>query len=101
MRTIKRSTRDAKIVAMVIGLFVTGLISSLWVFHVFLGGLGNTNLSTPATFAYGFIYMVFSVIAYRTILYNSLDSYEESFVLFNVIPGSIIAVVWLIILRFF
>ena len=101
MRKITRSTKDAKIVAIVIGLFVTGFISSLWVFHVFLGGLGRSNISTSATFAYSFVYILFSLFAYRTFLYDSLESYEESFVLFNFIPGSIVAIVWFIILRFF
>lgn len=94
MRKVTRSTKDARIVAIVIGLFVTGFISSLWVFHVFLGGLGRSNISTPATFAYGFIYAIFSAVGYRTFLYDGMASYEESFIFFNVVPALLVAMAW-------
>lgn len=94
MRKLTRSTRSSKIVAIIMGTIFTGFISTLWIFHVFLSGMGSSDTTTTATLAYGFIYMVFSAVGYRTFLYDAMASYEESFIFFNVVPALFIAMAW-------
>ncbi len=94
MRKLKQSTKSSKIVAIIMGTIFCGFVSTLWAFHVLFSGFGSSDTSTAATFAYGFIYIIFSAVGYRTFLYDAMPSYEESFIFFNVIPGLLVALAW-------
>jgi len=99
MTRITRSTRSAKITTIITGSIVFAFLSTLWVFHIFLGGPGQAAFSTQATFAYLFIYMIFSLISYKTYLYEGMSSYEESFIFFNIIPMLLLGLLWLLIFK--